>query len=284
MKKVIILKGVSGSGKTTWANEYKRYNPNTVIVTKDDIRGTISKESKVIEKRNELIIEALEKGKDVISADTNLNPIHIKNITSLVYPKYKDEYEVVIEDFTKSVPVEVCIERCVGRPEGKDFWKKVIMKQKDDWLVPEKLYKHPDYYKSDLPKIFLADMDGTTSFLNGRVPYDASTCHNDLPNEALIDIFKRTEYKLIFFSGREDKDRVPTENWLYSQGIVDFELYMRKTGDSRNDAIVKRELYEAVVKDKYLVMAVFDDRPRVVRLWVELGLPIFAFGNPYHEF
>ena len=63
-----------------------------------------------------------------------------------------------------------------------------------------------------------------------------------------------------------------------------YELHMRKLGDYRSDDIVKRELYEANILNKYTVLACFDDRLRVCRLWYNLGLPIFRFGNPDANF
>ena len=47
---------------------------------------------------------------------------------------------------------------------------------------------------------------------------------------------------------------------------------MRKTGDNRKDAIVKREIYETHIKDKYQVDYVLYDRNQVVEMWRSLGL------------
>ena len=52
----------------------------------------------------------------------------------------------------------------------------------------------------------------------------------------------------------------------------DQQLFMRKKDDYRQDAIVKKELYEEHIKDKYYVEAVFDDRDQVVNMWREEGL------------
>ena len=47
---------------------------------------------------------------------------------------------------------------------------------------------------------------------------------------------------------------------------------MRKEGDFRRDSIVKQEIYEQHIKDKYVVEFVLDDRDLVVSKWRELGL------------
>nr|DAI39653.1 MAG TPA: polynucleotide kinase [Caudoviricetes sp.] len=48
---------------------------------------------------------------------------------------------------------------------------------------------------------------------------------------------------------------------------------MRKEKDYRKDSIVKTEIYNEYIKDKYCVTAVFDDRDQVVNdCWRKLGL------------
>jgi hypothetical protein len=54
-----------------------------------------------------------------------------------------------------------------------------------------------------------------------------------------------------------------------------WELHMRKTGDMRRDAVVKKELYQNfVVPSKREIAYVLDDRNQMVDMWrKELGLP-----------
>jgi hypothetical protein len=59
---------------------------------------------------------------------------------------------------------------------------------------------------------------------------------------------------------------------------------MRKTGDKRQDAIVKQEIYDTKIKGKYNILAVFDDRPQVCRMWHQNGLPLFKVGDPDADF
>ena len=51
-----------------------------------------------------------------------------------------------------------------------------------------------------------------------------------------------------------------------------YSLIMRKQGDFRADDIVKKELYETYLKDKFNVLCVFDDRDKVVKMWREEGI------------
>ena len=42
MAKIILCRGIQGSGKTTWAKQYCKEHPNTIRVNRDDIRQMFS--------------------------------------------------------------------------------------------------------------------------------------------------------------------------------------------------------------------------------------------------
>ena len=54
---------------------------------------------------------------------------------------------------------------------------------------------------------------------------------------------------------------------------------MRKDGDYRPDTVVKKEIYEREIKDKYEVLFAIDDRTQVVKTWRELGLTCLQCAN-----
>lgn len=294
MKKVIITKGLSGSGKTTWANEYKNLNPNTIIISKDDIRqsfgviygdsSTRVKESKIIEKRNDLIIQGLENKNDIIICDTNLNPVHEKNIKALIFPKYENEYEVEVKSFL-DIPISICIERCKNRPEGKKFWENVIWSQSDEWL------EQIDIIQDDsLPKCVITDHDGTIAHVSkNRSPYDGTHSSEDLENEIVCDylrMMKQKGYLIFVLSGLEDKFHKQRSDWLDEHSIEYDGLFMRKTGDNRADWIIKNEIYEEHIKDKFFVYSILDDRRQMLRYWILIGFGkrLFSIGNIFKEF
>lgn len=88
-------------------------------------------------------------------------------------------------------------------------------------------------------------------------------------------------FKLIFCSGRPERCRADTEDWLREVcHITNFTLLMRKDGDFRADYIVKQEILDnAIPKDR--VLFVLDDRQQVVDMWRRNGLTCFqvAEGN-----
>jgi hypothetical protein len=93
------------------------------------------------------------------------------------------------------------------------------------------------------------------------------------PIVKLCDVLRET-FPIILMSGREEKYRDVTEYWLGAHNIFPHRigLIMREAKDNRPDEVVKRELYERHIKDKYTVVAVLDDRNKVVKMWRDLGL------------
>lgn len=283
MKKVIIMRGLPGSGKSTYAKQLVDAEPNVYKrINRDDMRmmfdnGYVSKgNEKFVKKvRDLLITAALEEGKHVIVDDTNLSDTNIIRIRQLVEMFNKNNNDnVVVEIKEMTTTVEECIARDAER--AKPVGAKVIKTMHRQFF-----HKDPTYLPQDtaLPKAILCDLDGTLALMNGRNPFDASTCEADLPNVAVVQAVKnyaKLGYKIILVSGRKDTYRPQTEKWLQAHAIEHEMLLMRKWDDNRKDAIVKREIYDADIKDKFYVECVFDDRDQVVDMWRnELGLACF---------
>ena len=80
MPKLILTIGISGSGKTEWAGEYIRHNPNTVDIGRDVFRFDESNmyhpgEAEVSFRQLVAFTNAVRDGSDIIVTDTNLNPV-----------------------------------------------------------------------------------------------------------------------------------------------------------------------------------------------------------------
>ena len=150
-----------------------------------------------------------------------------------------------------------------------------------------------------MQKAIICDIDGTLSLKHdGRTWYDASTSDLDNPNEPVLALLRfvqgfAQEYnmaeqkgcQIIFLSGRQEKDRKPTEKFLEKHMLHGYPLFMRETGDSKPDTIVKMNIYKENIKGKYDILFVLDDRNSekypVVGMWRILGLACFqvAEGN-----
>jgi predicted kinase len=281
MPKIILTKGLPGSGKTTWAKEYQRENPNTVLVNKDDLRGMLhqnvfskGRESFVLEIRNAIIIRTLEEVHDIIVHDTNLAPKHQAQMEEIAkLPQFKGKVEIEIKDFT-DVPLEVCIKQDLKRYSS--VGSKVIKDMYKQFLAP----KPPVIeYDSKLPDAIICDLDGTLALFGNKNPYERDF-ENDTLNDAVADLLYRIDRcnfdgignftRIIFVSGRKEDFRGVTRKWLDDKGFNIYPLFMRGFNDSRKDFIVKQEIYETEIKDKYNVKFVLDDRNQVVELWRSL--------------
>jgi predicted kinase len=288
-QKVIITKGLPASGKSTWACELIKKEPNKwKRINKDLLREMLDggvwsgeNEKDIIFLRNELMVRFLMKGFSVIIDDTNLDPKHanaIKETVEIINKKEegKPEFNIEVEERFFDTPVYECIERdklrgdkSVGERVIINMWKKYL-----DRPVKQE-------YNPELPDCIIVDVDGTLAYRCDRDIFDYTKVSGDHPNENLIKIIRTLHYgnvglKIFILSGREDSSRDCTQQWLDHN--LDLErgidgLFMRKTGDHRPDYIVKGELYEEYIKGKYNIIAVMDDRPQVINgLWKKEGL------------
>lgn len=172
------------------------------------------------------------------------------------------------------------------------------MKIKDERLNNPHFEDYADkVYDESLKPAIIVDLDGTVALFNDRDPYDYESCVRDVPNKPLCDLINEisagpSEVKILFVTGREDSGTAKnkTISWLlhkcgfynygspYKQKLsdegpeYDWELFMRKPGDRRPDNIVKAEIYKYKIEPHYNVMAVFEDRDSVVKMWRDLGL------------
>jgi|SRR6478609_5844165 len=138
------------------------------------------------------------------------------------------------------------------------------------------------------PNALIVDLDGTLANLNGRLPYgDAqANCGNDLLREDVLDMVRdeRGESEdddpfVLIVSGRFDTYADQTAAWLEKHGVEWDELFMRRADDQRADQLIKQEIYEDFIEPFFNVVRVYDDRPKVIRMWRELGLDVVDVGS-----
>lgn len=139
MKKVIILQGIPGSGKTTWARDFLLTHPDYIRISRDDIRNMRGKywipkqENYISDIENYCLLQALSYRYNIILDNTNLNHKTLDNIKSIV-EKYNKDYVIIYKLFNPSV--DVCIERDSKRPNsvGEEVIRGFYNRYKDDIL------------------------------------------------------------------------------------------------------------------------------------------------------
>lgn len=283
MNKLLILKWLPASGKTTYAKDlvenywYKRVNKDELRAMIDNSNYSKKNENLILKIRDNIVENYLISGYNVVVDDTNFCHDHIETLKLVAFNAWLFlSKEVPVEIKFIDTPLYECIERDSKREEP--VWRRVIMEmyRKYIWLYNSK--EMPEKPDEKLPYCVICDIDWTLAYSPQRSPYDYNLVYDDLPNENLILIIDQLTYttgvKLFIFSGRDDDSKIVTEKWLDKHWIEYEELVMRKTGDKRSDEIVKKEMYEKYIKGKYNVLTVFDDRPRVIRMWKEQKLMV----------
>lgn len=269
--KVLLLRGLPASGKSTYSKELVSKDHNWVRVNKDDLRAMMNNgefsgklEKQVIRTEREIAENALKLGKNVVIDDTNFNPTHEEYFRQLA-KTYKAEFEIKFFD----TPLEICMVRDNKRLNG--VGETVIRKMYNQYLKPQPaVYEH----NKNLRTAILCDIDGTLAHMKVRSPYDwgrVDTDEVDPTIKNLLDVLK-DKYFIILVSGRDEVCREKTEKWLRGNDITYGMLLMRPEGDIRKDSIVKREIFENYIRDYYNIQFVLDDRNQVVEMWRSLGL------------
>jgi predicted kinase len=156
----------------------------------------------------------------------------------------------------------------------------------------------------------LVDVDGTvatfTDLKTGeqlRGPFEENRVDVDQVMEVVAEWVRALYpyYNICIVSGRHDFCGDMTCDWLEMNGIPFDHILMRYSGDNRSDAPVKEEILkelQAVVGSDHGayvrweefsegdstpiftvppqgIAFVIDDRPRVVRMWQSMGIPVF---------
>jgi predicted secreted acid phosphatase len=148
------------------------------------------------------------------------------------------------------------------------------------------------------PNAILFDLDGTLCNVYHRRQYVATKPRNwdawnagiinDKPISQVLEVFNalKDRFPIFFVSGRSDDYRDVTVQWFEKHCIYEHDyngLLMRKYKDHRDDAIVKGEIADQI-EENYKIFAVFDDRKRVVDMWLKRGIFVFDVGQGKGDF
>jgi len=296
---ITITRGLPASGKSHFAKQYVANRPNTYRLNLDDTRSMLGfgagselwskeKEKVAVDLLISNLVQLVRQGSNVVVDNT-----HIHRDSMLRYKRALAQTEVLfsLADFT-SVPLELCLERNAARTGPDRVPEEVIRKMaktlqgqrgsgiSGEWLNEGRWVKPEPYVaKPGTQKAVICDIDGTLALMDGRGPYEFWRVEEDeinAPVAECVRLYAAAGYAILITSGRDSKYREHTKRWLAKFHVFYDELFMRPEGDTRNDAVVKVELFNRHIRDKYNVVMSLDDRARVVQAWRELGLSTWA--------
>jgi predicted kinase len=277
MKQLLFLKGLPGSGKSTYARElvkqgnWKRLNKDDLRAMLDDSKWSKANEQLVNYWQEWLAKDILDKGINVIVDNTHLAPRHeerYKQLAKACNAKF------VVKMF--DIPLEECIKRDLMRPNS--VGEKVIVDMYNQFLKPAPVvYKGP----AGKPHAVICDIDGTLAHMGERSPYDWHKVKIDTADQVVIDMLRHYDDRvIILLSGRDAICKPETVEWLTDNRVPFNHLFMRDAGDMRKDAVIKREIFDRHIRDNFYIDFVLDDRNQVVDMWRnDVGLKVLQVAE-----
>lgn len=121
-------------------------------------------------------------------------------------------------------------------------------------------------------------------------------CDEDKPIMPVFSLLKvLAQYSEVrIWSGRDESVREKTISWLmnkcpaqtryWNKCTWDYILKMRPKGDSTPDDVLKEKWLDETLKDGKQISFVFDDGPKVVRMWQSRGIFVFNCCQHSEEF
>ncbi|MEZ0485549.1 phosphatase domain-containing protein [Fibrella aquatica] len=315
MQHLFVLIGISGSGKSTFAKEFVQTNPSYLRLNRDNLRRSLLPislneywqwnnrrkepiERMVTQLEKVALTTALNEGWNVLLDNTHLRQRTLDELLMQV-----ENRRVTVTFKTFDVGVDEAIRRDAARPDvvgeaviREQFRRYQQLKRTFDTtrtlVFPRAAGTLPgssDKQPGTLPRCILVDIDGTVALIGNRSPFEWKKVYMDRPRTSVINVIKAMQsagYAVIFLSGRDSICQAETIAWLYQhigwQEGLEYSLFMRRANDNRKDAVIKRELFDTHIRNRYAVEVVFDDRDQVVSLWRhDLGLTCLQvdYGN-----
>ena len=289
-KKLIICRGIPGSGKSTFAHTWVAESPTTRIrLNNDDIRRMFGpywipeREKLVHDTKYHTALNAMARGFDIIVDNMNLNPKEIEFWNDVVkgFNNIQDGYEYVIEfkDFF-NISLDECLRRDATRenPVGEKAIRE-IWKRYKHFIQTSEVEKVVNNLRKPTGKVpcIVIDMDSTVCFNTTKRPWfgegAAEGMMKDIPNLGVLRLVESWSGYLVIATGRDTSQAEVTKKWLNKHSIFPDEYYFRTEGDYRKGVEVKKEQIERIA-EKYNISAIIDDCQPIVDMYRSMGYTV----------
>lgn len=287
---LLILRGIPGCGKSTFAHQWLKEGERRARVNRDDIRmqffgkETGVDENMVTQIEHMQVDSLLKSGYSVVVDDTNIRHKYIKAFVSIAK---KHNASVAIKQFDVDVKTAKARNESRAQAGGRNVPSEVIERMAQQLKSSGRFNIDAEYvveavepYVRPLDKAptYLVDIDGTLAEMVDRGPFEWDKVGSDSLRGQVAETIQALYgcgYRIIVMSGRDSACRPQTIEWLDKYEIPFDALFMRAENDMRKDNIVKQELFDKHVRHNYDVIAVFDDRQQVVDMWRAMGVDCF---------
>jgi predicted kinase len=292
MPSVTIVRGLPSCGKTTWAKEWVDQEPTVrARVSRADLAamagGGLSVDL-VKAVRDAALSTLLKADMDVVVDDIHLSDHSLQEILDIAR---EHRSLILVYDMSHMLLDEVLRRNSLrDRPVPEDviagYHRTFIAGQPFPLPIPPAPLK-PDPPQAYVPvegqPTYLVNVD-TVALCGERDPIDWDAIGLDQPNEGLVWLLEALDgvglFQFVFLSGRPEVCRIATEKWLADHVGVEWgRLFMRDTGDSRPDNVIKMEIFDREIRERYNVVGVFDDGDEDISMWKSLGLTVFQVAS-----
>lgn len=196
--RLILLVGIPGSGKTTYAKEYVETIPNTIHLSSDTIRKELYGDesiqgdpAEVFSLMQKRAVAALNNGNDVVYDATNVTRKDRASIISIC-PKFAK-----IETHIIWSPIEECIKRDASR--DRNVGKEVIDRMLKRFQAP--------FYDEGIDEIKIITPEGFDKDQYGDDCHDVMLISHDNPHHTLdVDAHCCESYIYLFDKGVKNKE------------------------------------------------------------------------------
>lgn len=290
MAKLIMMRGLPASGKSTKAQEIVEQG-GWVRLNRDLLRKMLHydkwsgrNEGITVDAEKDLARALLKADTNVVVDDCNLGQEH-RDMWSAIAKESEAKFEVV----EMATPVSTCRFRDQERENrvGAD-------------VITNMALRYGLHPKPEKGYIF-CDLDGTLCDISHRLPLVKGLAEGEkkdwkrfferIPYDKprmdvmkMLQDYQREGYDIVFISGRPDTYKKHTLVWLIThterylpKGFLT--IIMRRGHDKRPDNEVKQDILNMYFPDRSQVHMVIDDRPSVIRMWKENGLPVTDVGQ-----
>jgi predicted kinase len=276
--KILMLRGLQGSGKSTFCNNLTKTDKNWLRVNRDSIRkdffGGIwsrDREKTVVAIEKNMVKTMIENGFSVVIDDTNVSA-HNQNL----WKEFAREYSATFETKIMDTSIEECIHRDSLRTGSERIGQAIICKTA--------LFN--DLINWNNKPILIVDLDGTIADGSHREQYLLpekknwnmyfSLMSKDSPIEKNIAIVKELAktHTICVVTGRPDTYQYDTIDWIRKIAKLEFDyIFMRSSNDRRPDYVVKGEIVSHIPITNIATTAI-DDKESVIEAYKKLGINV----------